>query len=40
MPSLDDALRRFLDDRVVADEAYANDDESAAVGSPQRAAGA
>jgi dTDP-4-dehydrorhamnose reductase len=40
MPSLDDALQRFLDDRVVAAEAPTNVDASASVRSPQRAAGA
>ena len=40
MPSLDDALRRFLDERVVADEAQAGGEQDAAIRSPQRAAGA
>ena len=39
MPTLDDALQRFLGDRVVLDEAQANGDESAVVRSSQRAAG-
>jgi dTDP-4-dehydrorhamnose reductase len=40
MPSLDDALQRFLDDRVIVDEAHANVEEDTAVRTPQRAAGA
>ena len=40
MPSLDDALQRFLDERVVADEAQASADESAVIRPAQRAAGA
>jgi dTDP-4-dehydrorhamnose reductase len=38
MPSLDDALQRFLDERVVVDEAQV--DEGAVIRSSQRAAGA
>jgi len=38
MPSLDDALRRFLDERAVVDEARATADQDAAIRSPQRAA--
>ncbi len=40
MPSLDDALQRFLDARFVADEAQAGGEHDAAILSPQRAAGA
>ena len=40
MPSLDDALRRFLDERFVVDEAQAGSEQDAAILSPQRAAGA
>ena len=40
MPSLDDALQRFLDARFVADEAQADGEHDAAILSPQRAAGA
>ena len=40
MPSLDDALQRFLDERFVADEAQAGGEHDAAILSPQRAAGA
>ena len=40
MPSLDDALQRFLDERFVADEAQAGGEQDADILSPQRAAGA
>jgi len=40
MPSLDDALQRFLDARFVADEAHADGEQDADILSPQRAAGA
>ena len=39
MPTLDDALQRFLDERVVADDAQPNADESAVIRSSQRAVG-
>ena len=38
MPSLDDALRRFLDERAVVDDTRATADQDAAIRSPQRAA--
>ena len=40
MPSLDDALQRFLDDRVVGDEAVASVDDERRGARGQRAAGA
>jgi len=40
MPSLDDALQRFLDERVAAGESQASPDENVRLRSSQRAAGA